>query len=291
MLQKTSKHIRKPAWIRSHWPCNPEIDALKKMLRTQKLATVCEEAACPNLGECFGCGVATFMLMGNICTRNCNFCNVQSGVPKPLDVDEPANLAITVEKLQLKYVVLTSVTRDDLADGGAMHFTKCIQALHAQNLNLKIEILVPDFRKQQLDALKILGQANYHVFNHNIETVPRLYPTVRPSANYRSSLTLLKLHKELYPKIPTKSGIMLGLGETYEEIIEVLKDLRINKVDMLTLGQYLQPTKQHLEVQQYVTPEKFQELAAIAKQLGFTSVASAPLVRSSYHANTFFSQE
>lgn len=276
--------IRKPTWIRSQWPCNPEIAKLKQLLRKQKLATVCEEAACPNLGECFGCGTATFMLMGNTCTRNCHFCNVAPGNPQPLDLTEPNNLAATIQSLNLKYVVLTSVTRDDIADGGASHFVACIKAIRQQNPYTKIEILTPDFRYCMEEALAILGSALPEVFNHNIETVQRLYSEVRPAADYFTSLRLLKKHKENFPQIPTKSGIMLGLGETTAEIATVLKDLRVHGVTMLTLGQYLQPTKDHLTVQRYVTPEEFRDWNTFAKKLGFVHIASAPLVRSSYHA-------
>lgn len=276
--------IRKPIWIRSHWPCNPEIAKLKQLLRKQKLATVCEEAACPNLGECFGCGTATFMLMGNVCTRNCRFCNVTPGTPQPLDPLEPDNLAATIKELHLRYVVLTSVTRDDLSDGGATHFATCINAIRKQNPETKIEILTPDFRHCMDQALAHLGAALPEVFNHNIETVPRLYSTVRPAADYVTSLVLLKKHKEKFPHIPTKSGIMLGLGETETEVTRVLKDLRVHSVTMLTLGQYLQPTKNHLPVSRYVTPQEFKDWENLAKKMGFQHVASAPLVRSSYHA-------
>ncbi len=275
---------RKPPWIRSQWPCGPEIANIKKMLRQNKLATVCEEANCPNLGECFGCGTATFMIMGNTCTRNCHFCNVTPGRPQPLDPEEPAKLADTVAQMNLKYVVITSVTRDDLPDGGASHFTACIKDIRAQNPSVSIEILTPDFRHCMDDALAILGTALSDTFNHNIETVPRLYKTARPQADYQTSLTILKKHKERFPEVPTKSGIMLGLGETKEEIEQVLNDLRAHDVDKLTLGQYLQPTKEHLPVTRYVTPLEFADLAKYARTLGFKHVASAPLVRSSYHA-------
>lgn len=276
---------RKPPWIRSQWPCNPEIAAIKQMLRQNKLATVCEEAACPNLGECFNCGTATFMIMGSVCTRDCRFCNVTPGLPQPLDPDEPAKLADTVAQMNLKYVVITSVTRDDLLDGGASHFVACIKAVRAQNPNTGIEILTPDFRYCMGDALAILGTALSDTFNHNIETVPRLYATVRPQADYQVSLTLLKRHKECFPNIATKSGIMLGLGETAKEIEQVLNDLRTHDVDKLTLGQYLQPTKAHLQVNRYITPQEFAEFTKLARTLGFKHVASAPLVRSSYHAS------
>jgi len=276
--------LRKPNWIRSQWPCNPEITKLKKLLREKGLATVCEEAACPNLGECFACGTATFMIMGDTCTRNCRFCNVQHGKPKVLDTNEPKLLAEAVTNLKLKYVVITSVTRDDLEDGGASHFAACIKTLRKAAPNIKIEILTPDFRYCMDEALKIVAANPPNVFNHNIETVPSLYRKVRPSADYETSLLLLQKHKKLLPNIPTKSGIMLGLGETKEEVLQVLKDLRAQDVTMLTLGQYLQPTQEHLAVERYVTPEEFQNYKNIAKELGFLHVASAPLVRSSYHA-------
>lgn len=277
----------KPPWIRSTWPCNPEIAAIKKLLRQNKLSTVCEEAACPNLGECFNAGTATFMIMGNVCTRNCHFCNVTSEhAPLPLNPLEPATLADAVIKMSLKYVVITSVTRDDLIDGGATHFVNCIKEIRNHSPQTKVEILTPDFRPNMDGALKILGGALADVFNHNIETVPRLYSTVRPQANYQASLNLLKKHKELYQNIPTKSGLMLGLGETMEEIEKTLDDLRKHYVDRLTLGQYLQPTQKHLEVVRYVTPQEFTGLAKLAYKLGFKHVTSSPLARSSYHAKS-----
>lgn len=276
--------MRKPPWIRSKWPCSPEIAALKQKLGRNKLATVCEEAACPNLGECFGLGTATFMIMGNTCTRNCHFCNITPGLPQPLDFDEPIRLADATRQMNLKYVVITSVTRDDLPDGGASHFSACIEAVRKQNPNIKIEILTPDFRYCMDRALQILKIAPPDIFNHNIETVPRLYTSVRPQADYQISLTLLKKHKELFPEVPTKSGMMLGLGETADEVKQVLNDLRMHDVDKLTLGQYLQPTKNHLPVERYVIPQEFADFAKFALAIGFKHVASAPLVRSSYHA-------
>ncbi|MBU0744542.1 MAG: lipoyl synthase [Gammaproteobacteria bacterium] len=276
---------RKPPCIRSQWPCNPEISAIKKLLRQNKLTSVCEAAACPNLGECFKLGTATFMIMGDICTRNCRFCNVTPGKrPSPIDQLEPNNLAQTVEKMGLKYVVITSVTRDDLPDGGASHFTSCIKEIRNKNSQIKIEILTPDFRHSIDKSLKILGTQLPDVFNHNVETAPRLYPIVRPEAEYLASLELLRKHKELYPEIPTKSGLMLGLGETKDEIYETMSNLRAHEVDRLTIGQYLQPTKKHLEVTRYVTPPEFTELGKLAYQLGFKHVTSSPLARSSYHA-------
>jgi lipoyl synthase len=280
-----SDNNRKPPWIRSQWPCSPEIAKIKQKLRQNKLATVCEEAVCPNLGECFGCGTATFMIMGNVCTRNCRFCNVAPGIPQPLDPEEASKLADTVAHMGLKYVVITSVTRDDLPDGGASHFTACIKAVREQNPDIKIEILTPDFHYCMEQALEILGSELSDIFNHNIETVPRLYPEVRPQADYQVSLRLLKKHKERFPSVFTKSGMMLGLGETADEVEQVLKDLRQHDVDKLTLGQYLQPTKNHLPVVRYITPQEFADFAKLAYRMGFKHVASAPLVRSSYHAD------
>jgi lipoic acid synthetase len=279
------ENSRKPPWIRSQWPCNPEIASIKQLLRQNKLATVCEEAACPNLGECFGLGSATFMIMGNTCTRNCGFCNIIPGLPDLLDQDEPMKLADTVMQMKLKYVVITSVTRDDLLDGGASHFVACIKAVRAKNPTINIEILTPDFRYCMDNALATLGLALSDTFNHNIETVPRLYATVRPQADYQASLALLKKHKECFSKVPTKSGMMLGLGETAIEVEQVLNDLRAHAVDKLTLGQYLRPTKEHLPVKRYIAPQEFTEFARLARTLGFKHVASAPLVRSSYHAD------
>jgi lipoyl synthase len=290
-MANENQNLRKPDWIRSHWPCSQEINAVKKLLRHQQLATVCEEAACPNLGECFGCGTATFMIMGNICTRNCRFCNVTPGVPQKLNPEEPESLALTVQGLKLKYVVITSVTRDDLEDGGASHFTACIKAVRVKNPHVKIEILTPDFRHCMEHALEILAQQPADVFNHNIETVPRLYTNVRPQADYQTSLLLLNKHQERLPQVPTKSGLMLGLGETQEEILQVMQDLRTNNVARLTLGQYLQPTKLHLPVVRYVAPEEFVSLGKIARQMGFAHVASGPLVRSSYHADRVTTEE
>lgn len=284
-LNSDQKSPRKPDWIRSQWPCNPEIRALKNQLRKNHLATVCEAAACPNLGECFNSGTATFLIMGDVCTRNCRFCNVAHGTPKILDSKEPILLAQTIRNMKLKYAVITSVTRDDLPDGGAKHFTACIRNIRAINPNIKIEILTPDFRYCMDQALVILGAALPNVFNHNIETAPSLYSKVRPQADYQTSLTLLKKHRELYPTVPTKSGMMLGLGETNQEIEQVLVDLRDHHVDILTLGQYLQPTKHHLPVERYVTPAEFVAFATLATKMGFKRVTSAPLARSSYHAS------
>jgi len=276
---------RKPKWIRAKSPAHPEVLRLKKILREQKLFTVCEEASCPNLGECFGHGTATFMIMGDICTRRCPFCDVAHGKPLPLDTDEPVNLANTIKAMGLRYVVITSVDRDDLRDGGAGHFIECIRQVRLQSPDIKIEILVPDFRGRMDTALDIMEQQPPDVFNHNLETVPRLYKKARPGADYHWSLTLIKSFKALYPDVPTKSGLMLGLGETLEEVQEVMRDLRNHNCDMLTLGQYLQPSLSHLAVDRFVTPDEFDQLAEIGKQMGFSQVASGPMVRSSYHAD------
>lgn len=277
--------LRKPDWIRIKIPASPAVANLKKLLRENKLVTVCEEASCPNLPECFTHGTATFMIMGDKCTRRCSFCDVAHGRPDPLDPNEPIHLAETIAQMKLRYVVITSVDRDDLKDGGASHFTACIKAIREKNPQLKIEVLVPDYRGRMDVALNATGEALPDVFNHNIETVPRLYKQARPGSDYLHSLRLLKTFKERYPGIPTKSGIMVGLGETNEEIIETLKDLRAHDVDMITLGQYLQPSRHHLPVLRYVTPEEFKWLGEMARDFGFTNVASGPLVRSSYHAD------
>ncbi|TQV65552.1 MAG: lipoyl synthase [Halothiobacillaceae bacterium] len=276
--------LPKPKWIRSQVHGGAEVQRLKGILREARLHTVCEEANCPNLGECFGSGTATFMIMGGICTRRCPFCDVAHGRPDPLDADEPANLARTIAAMGLRYVVITSVDRDDLRDGGAGHFAACIREARVARAGLAIEVLTPDFRGREAIAIDILAAAPPDVFNHNLETVPRLYREARPGADYAGSLRLLKAFKARVPSVPTKSGLMLGLGETDEEIVEVLKDLRAHDVDMLTLGQYLQPSVHHLAVKRYVSPEQFDRLAGIARELGFRHVASGPLVRSSYHA-------
>jgi lipoic acid synthetase len=277
--------LRKPEWIRAKAPTGQAVSRLKGILREQKLYTVCEEAQCPNLGECFSHGTATFMIMGGICTRRCPFCDVAHGAPMALDPQEPTHLAETIRAMQLKYVVITSVDRDDLRDGGAGHFAACIQAVRALSPTTKIEVLVPDFRGRMEIALEALRQTPPDVFNHNLETIPRLYKQARPGADYHWSLTLLQRFKAEHPDIPTKSGLMLGLGETDGEIIEVMGDLRAHEVNMLTLGQYLQPSQHHLPVERYVTPEAFEELARKAREMGFTNVASGPMVRSSYHAD------
>jgi len=284
-IEPTVRPARKPAWIRAKSPGHPEVTRLKNILREQNLHTVCEEASCPNLGECFAHGTATFMIMGDICTRRCPFCDVAHGKPQPLDEQEPINLARTIQAMALRYVVVTSVDRDDLRDGGAAHFVACIQEIRKLNPNTRIEILVPDFRGRKEIALKILADAPPDVFNHNLETVPRLYKKARPGSDYAYSLSLIKEFKALYPKVPSKSGIMLGLGESLDEVKEVMRALREHACDMLTLGQYLQPSKHHLPVERYVTPEEFDELARYGESIGFENVASGPMVRSSYHAD------
>jgi lipoic acid synthetase len=273
-----------PKWIRARSPTSPEVLRIKAILREQKLHTVCEEAACPNLGECFNHGTATFMIMGGICTRRCPFCDVAHGRPEPLDPDEPQHLAATIQALGLRFVVITSVDRDDLRDGGAGHFAACIHAVRAASPATSIECLVPDFRGREELALALLRDTPPDVFNHNLETVPRLYRQARPGADYRGSLALIARFKALCPTVATKSGLMLGLGETDEEIVEVLKDLRAHGCDNLTLGQYLQPSRHHLAVERFVPPEGFERLRTIALELGFSKVASGPMVRSSYHA-------
>lgn len=284
-LIASDQSLRKPAWIRARIPSGGNVQRVRTILRERKLATVCEEASCPNLGECFSGGTATFMIMGDICTRRCPFCDVAHGRPKPLDVDEPRLLAEAIAELGLRYVVITSVDRDDLADGGAAHFAACIHETRALNPSITIETLVPDFRGQLDLALGILAAAPPDILNHNLETVPRLYKAVRPGAIYEHSLLLMRRFSDQVPAVPTKSGLMLGLGEEMAEVVGVLEDLRAHGVSMLTLGQYLQPSKAHLPVQRFVTPAEFDELARIARGLGFAQVASGPMVRSSYHAD------
>lgn len=281
----TEKMPRKPDWIRVRVPATPKIDEIKKKLRKHKLHSVCEEASCPNLGECFGGGTATFMIMGDICTRRCPFCDVAHGRPNPLETNEPQELAEAIADMGLNYVVITSVDRDDLRDGGAQHFANCISEIRRRCEKTEIEVLVPDFRGRMDVAVDILKHTPPDVFNHNLETVPSLYKKVRPGSDYRYSLQLLKAYKAIAPKVLTKSGLMLGIGETLEEVEEVMRDLRAHDVDMLTLGQYLQPSKSHLALERFVTPEEFEHLADVAKSLGFKHVASGPLVRSSYHAD------
>lgn len=276
---------RKPSWIRAKAPTSDMVRQLKNTLRENNLYTVCEEAACPNLGECFSKGTATFMIMGDICTRRCPFCDVGHGRPNALDKDEPYNVAKTIQNMRLRYVVLTSVDRDDLRDGGAQHFVDCIVQTRALNPNIQIEILTPDFRGRMEIALEILSQSVPDVFNHNLESVPRLYKKIRPGADYQWSLDLLKKFKQQHPAVPTKSGIMLGLGEEISEVEQVLRDLRAHDVNMLTLGQYLQPTRDHLAVERFVTPDEFKQLESFAYAVGFDQVASGPMVRSSYHAD------
>ncbi len=277
--------LKKPSWIRIKAPSGSRVNQLKKTLRSQQLFTVCEEAQCPNLNECFNHGTATFMIMGQICTRRCPFCDVAHGKPKPLDENEPQHLAQTIEKMGLKYVVITSVDRDDLRDGGAGHFKACIEKIRALTPQVKIEVLTPDFRGRMDKALSVLKSSPVDVFNHNLETVPSLYPKVRPGADYTHSLKLLQAFKKQHPEVVTKSGLMLGVGETPKQVIEVLKDLRSHDVEMLTLGQYLQPSKYHLSVEKYLPPSEFEAYKDIATELGFTQVASGPMVRSSYHAD------
>jgi len=277
--------LRKPDWIRIRVSSSPEVDRIKKLLRKNGLSTVCEEASCPNLSECFSGGTATFMIMGDICTRRCPFCDVGHGKPNPLDPEEPKNLGEAIAELKLKYVVITSVDRDDLRDGGAEHFAECIRESRERSPELQVEILTPDFRGRMDIALDILAKSPPDVFNHNLETVPRLYRQSRPGANYKWSLELLKRYKALRPDVLTKSGLMVGLGETKEEILEVMRDMREHDIDMLTIGQYLQPSKDHLPVERYVEPAEFDEYTELAKELGFTHAACGPLVRSSYHAD------
>jgi len=284
-VQKTEKPLRKPAWIRTKLPVGGAVSRLKGVLREQSLHTVCEEAACPNLSECFNHGTATFMIMGDVCTRRCPFCDVGHGRPLPLDENEPENLAQTVRDMGLSYVVVTSVDRDDLRDGGATHFKNCINAIREVSPKTKIEVLVPDFRGRMDIALDILSTEPPDVFNHNLETVPRLYREVRPGADYQISLNLIADFKTSFPNVPAKSGLMLGVGETLDEVKQVLRDLRESNCDMLTLGQYLQPSLYHLSVKRYVTPAEFDELAEFAREIGFANVASGPMVRSSYHAD------
>ena len=280
-----SQYLRKPKWIRAEFTGTREVQRLKAVLRENKLHTVCEEANCPNLGECFKSGTATFMIMGDICTRRCPFCDVGHGRPNPLDPDEPKNMAETIKAMGLKYVVITSVDRDDLRDGGAAHFVACIQEARRLSPGISIEILTPDFRGRVETALEIFEQAPPDVFNHNLETIPRLYRQARPGADYETSLDLLQQFKRRHPNVPTKSGLMLGLGETLEEVEEVMRDMREHNIEMLTLGQYLQPSSHHLPVQRYVTPEEFEMLRVRGEQMGFSHVASGPMVRSSYHAD------
>ncbi len=284
-IEPTATPLRKPSWIRVRSWATPEVARLKRILRDNHLHTVCEEASCPNIGECFGKGTATFMIMGDICTRRCTFCDVAHGRPGILDAEEPRNLARTIKAMALRYVVVTSVDRDDLRDGGAGHFAACVRAIRELSPETKIEVLVPDFRGRMDVALTLMNETPPDIFNHNLETVPRLYREVRPGSDYHHSLKLLKRFKEMQPALLTKSGIMVGLGEEITEIFEVMKDLRAHDVDMLTVGQYLQPSKFHHPVMRYVTPEEFREIEIEGYALGFQHVASGALVRSSYHAD------
>ncbi|MHB1675965.1 MAG: lipoyl synthase [Sulfuriferula sp.] len=279
------ERLKMPPWIRAKSPNSPEVAALKAILREQKLHTVCEEASCPNLGECFKHGTATFMILGDLCTRRCPFCDVGHGKPLPPDSSEAAHLAQTIAAMGLKYVVITSVDRDDLRDGGAQHFADCIRAVRALSPDTRIEILVPDFRGRLDIALDILSEDLPDVLNHNLETIPRLYKAARPGADYAHSLQLLNDFKTRHPHIPTKSGIMVGLGETDDEVLAVMRDLRNHQVNMLTIGQYLQPSAHHIALTRYVTPEQFDLFATAATQMGFAHAASGPMVRSSYHAD------
>jgi lipoic acid synthetase len=281
----TTELLTKPAWIRVKIPASPKINHIKQKLREHKLASVCEEASCPNLGECFSNGTATFMIMGEICTRRCPFCDVAHGKPNPLNGDEPTELASAISEMGLSYVVITSVDRDDLKDSGAQHFATCISETRRLNPDIQVEVLVPDFRGRMDIALNILKDSPPDVFNHNLETAPRLYKKARPGADYAWSLELLKRYKALKPAVTTKSGLMLGLGETLDEVKQVMDDLFAHNIDMVTLGQYLQPSKDHLKVERYVHPDEFEELRLYGQKLGFKHVASGPLVRSSYHAD------
>jgi lipoic acid synthetase len=283
--QSPGEVLRKPSWIRVRSSNSQEFYEVKRILREQKLHTVCEEASCPNIGECFGKGTATFMILGDLCTRRCPFCDVAHGRPSAPDAHEPLHLAQSIAAMKLKYVVITSVDRDDLRDGGAQHFVDCIREVRTHSPHTKIEILVPDFRGRLETALEKLFAGPPDVLNHNLETVPRLYRQCRPGADYAHSLRLLKDFKARFPHIPTKSGLMLGLGETDEEILQVMLDLRNNDVEMLTIGQYLQPSGGHLPVTRYVTPEAFKEFERAAVEMGFSNAACGPMVRSSYHAD------
>ena len=287
-VEPTTQVLRKPSWIRARAPSGSGVSRIKQILRERKLSTVCEEALCPNLGECFSHGTATFMIMGDICTRRCPFCDVAHGKPQALDPGEPRQLAEAIREMALHYVVVTSVDRDDLRDGGAAHFAACIAETRQASPETKIEVLVPDFRGRMEIALEHLGATPPDVFNHNLETVPRLYTTVRPGAVYARSLELLGHVKVVDASVPTKSGLMLGLGETSTEIRSTLNDLVDVGCRMLTLGQYLQPSKRHLPVKRFVPPEEFEQWRKIALKMGFSEVASGPFVRSSYHAKELY---
>jgi lipoic acid synthetase len=277
--------LRKPEWIRVRAGGGERFFEIKKVLREAKLHTVCEEASCPNIGECFGHGTATFMIMGDLCTRRCPFCDVAHGRPQPLDAQEPRHLGETIAKMKLAYVVITSVDRDDLRDGGAGHFADCIRAVRELSPGTKIEILTPDFRRRLDRALEILNASPPDVMNHNLETVPRLYRQARPGSDYAHSLKLLRDFKATHAGVPTKSGLMVGLGETNDEILEVMRDLRAHRVEMLTIGQYLQPSKHHLPVMRFAHPDEFTMFEREARAMGFANAACGPMVRSSYHAD------
>jgi lipoyl synthase len=280
-----AERLKKPDWIRVRAPSSPRFYEIKKILREHRLHTVCEEASCPNIGECFSNGTATFMIMGDVCTRRCPFCDVGHGRPLPLDSEEPLNLAKTIAALRLRYVVITSVDRDDLRDGGAQHFVHCIKAVRQHSPATQIEVLVPDFRGRLNRALEVLALAPPDVMNHNLETVPRLYRQARPGSDYAHSLKLLQDFKARFPKIPTKSGLMVGLGETDDEILSTMHDMRAHGIEMLTIGQYLQPTAAHLPVLRYVHPDTFAMFEREAYALGFRHASVGALVRSSYHAD------
>lgn len=284
-VEPTTSPLRKPDWIRVRLPAGNQIANLKQKLRENSLHTVCEEAACPNLPDCFSRGTATFMIMGDICTRRCPFCDVAHGRPLALDETEPKNLAQTIADMKLRYVVVTSVDRDDLRDGGAGHFVECIKETRKLNPNTKIEVLVPDFRGRMDVAIELMSSCPPDVFNHNLESIPRLYKKIRPGSDYQWSLNLIKKFKAAQPDVPTKSGIMLGLGESIDEVKDVLRDLYAHNCNMITLGQYLQPSLNHLPVERYVHPDEFLELKEFGEALGFDHVASGPMVRSSYHAD------
>ncbi|MDX8378711.1 MAG: lipoyl synthase [Gallionella sp.] len=277
--------LRKPEWIRVKSGSGTGYNDVKRLLREHNLVTVCEEASCPNIGECFSKGTATFMILGDVCTRRCPFCDVAHGKPLPPDTDEPANLARSIGLLKLNYVVITSVDRDDLRDGGAQHFGHCLSAIRASSPNTRLEILIPDFRGRLNEALDALAISLPDVLNHNLETVPRLYKLARPGADYAHSLKLLQDFKMRFPDIPTKSGLMLGLGETDEEVLDVMRDLRAHGANMLTIGQYLQPSDGHLPVLRYVPPATFEMFEREAKKMGFDHAACGPMVRSSYYAD------
>jgi len=282
----TEVPLRKPPWIRAKISLGPDVARIKRLLRANKLSTVCEEAQCPNLGECFGHGTATFMILGDLCTRRCPFCDVAHGRPRPLDPAEPGQLARSIAAMGLKYVAITAVNRDDLRDGGAGHFADCLRAVRARTPDTRLEVLVPDFRGRETIALDaFVGEAVPDVFNHNLETVPRLYRRARPGADYQGSLRLLRDFKTRHPEVPTKSGLMLGLGEEQDEVLRVMTDLRAHGCDLLTLGQYLQPSPSHLPVLRYWTPAEFERLGAAGEAMGFAKVASGAMVRSSYHAD------